>query len=63
MDKKETIDDILNIAKQFVGYFEEVEEKSKIEEVSLDIKEFKGEENENKSKHTSVINNKFTKQS
>ncbi len=28
MDKKEKVDDILNLAKQFVGYFEEVEEKS-----------------------------------
>ncbi len=35
MDKSEKVDDILNIAKQFVGYFEEVEEKSKLDTTNL----------------------------
>ena len=63
MDKAETVDNILNIAKQFVGYFEEVEEKVKIEYLNLNTKGFKGEEYEDKSEHTSIINDKFIKQS
>ena len=40
MKTNKPIDDIVDIAKQFVGYFEEVEEKIKIKETNLrDINE------------------------